>query len=367
MTGLANLAVTVATGGTTSGALAPSPPPLTGENNPCLTLVTPEAVAALKKRDQLEKTQEQANAALNRVTARLTGLTGAASQLGQRVDGRVQAIVIAAADQVIREKQKVQDTANLLARNEKELTEVIDLILASDGTLDANGTQTVLIGGGEKALAKWTGKQHKENSFRAAVQLRPVSAMRAGAVEPTADGLRYRVPVEGGVWLCMVTRGSSDLYSSDEQPTSDVPDCKTGKFKPVVTAFVPQLGPISVLTFHNGPFQDNAIAATFGVDGSLTMAEYKVNDSSAEAASAALAQVTTSIGGATKGVAGAGTAIANAELAQIKVKNDLLTAKAVNSTVEQTGLIQANTTLLSAQTAYLNAQQALGKTQALSP
>lgn len=356
-TGLANLAVMVATGGV--GA----PPTATA----CRALITLETAAALKKRDQLEKAQKPVNAALDRATARLTGLTGTTSQLGQRVDSRVQALVIAAAEQVVREKQKVQDAANALAENEKLLTEIITLTLAADGTLDADGTQMILVSGGQKALAKWTGQQHTADSFRAVVQLRPTSTVRASAAEPTADGLRYRVPVKGGVWLCMLSRGDPALYSSDEQPTDDVPDCKTGKFKAALTASVPQLGPISVLTFHNGPFQDNAIAATFATDGSLTMAEYKVNNSSAETASSAFLQVTTSAETVAKNITGAGTTITNAELAQVKVKNDLLAAKAANTTAEQTGLIQANTSLVSAQTAYLNAQQALAKAQTPSP
>lgn len=360
VTGAAKLATLVATGG--AGGKG-------GTAFPCEQQIQPKIQEALKLRESLSAQVDGIGVKLQEATARLTGLTGLASQLGQRVDPRIQSNALTAAEHVIALKQEQQTAATKVAENEKLLVESITFNFPESGNLDADGTQTRLVGGGTKALTNWvTSGLRTEDGFRTAVQIRRTGRVVAAKTNPSGTpkaGLAYRVPVEGGIWLCHLSRPENEsVHRSDEAPTEAVPDCASTDFKPSAPVAIPQLGRVAVLRFRNGPFEDNAIAATFAADGSITMAEYKVNSSSAANATSAFSQAVSQAAAGAKGVVGAQATIDTAKTTALKAQSELITAKAASTYSDQLALIQSNTSLLKAQADQISAEQALAKARA---
>jgi hypothetical protein len=363
VTGLATLAVTVASGGAAGKA----------ETVACEAMIRPGARQALDRRKRLEARRDAANARVATLTTRLAALQGVTSQMGQRLDSRVQTTLIALAEQLAIAKGAQEADATATAKNEKELTQIVSVTLAQDGTLSPNGTQVAQIPDGRKTN-DWVTVPRTEDNFRARLMLRraQTAVALADSSEPTELGLRYRVPADGMLVLCMQpqdisTSPGKPFKDGDEQPTDDIPDCTKIDLSRIKTllpvAPVPQLSRVAVLPFRNGPFQDNSIAATFGADGSPTMVEYKVNTASAETASAAFAKVAAALDTGAKGIVGAPTAILTAKANKVTAQNTLITAQTTNDTAEQIGLLQGSTALLNAQTTNLAAQQALSKQQ----
>jgi hypothetical protein len=215
-----------------------------------------------------------------------------------------------------------------------------------------------------------------EKQFSTSLRLEPHPAGAALAAKGPPDGslvgLRYRAAVPGHLIICSDSSRTvdDDKRSLTEMPASKAPIC--GKSAPpsdtastddpgkVWSGTVPQLGQLKVLSYSNGPFQNNVLAASFNSDGSLLSVAYNEKSARAETVTGVLKDTSTGVAAGLKGILFTGpTDRLQDEVASLTAKNNIIAQSSTLRTAQQVGLIQSNTALLNAQAAYNNAQIAL--------
>lgn len=92
---------------------------------------------------------------------------------------------------------------------------------------------------------------------------------------PDPNGIYYRTPLKSQLLVCKgkpCLDGSIAQFANPSNVLLNLP------------VEVPQLGVLSALPLHNGPFQNNTVTASFNESGALTKATYKSNAAVAKAA-----------------------------------------------------------------------------------
>ena len=380
-----------------------------GENKsaPATCVVTdPVLKAALAQKKALDDAVASATDQLKRATQKLNLTTTLASAGRSRLDGPTLSLLAAATDAVTKATAAQQKAATAAAQNQAKLTSTTKFTWPPNGTL-TGGVQQIKVPGAFDAVKKFltsTALTPADASLLgASLRLEPLGPLggpTTAAEVGNLQGIRYRAPVPGRLIVCFDPPPPQVTVSGPPTPQNSRPIDETvvagngspdmlrlcaaqagttayaidADAPPVWSGPAPQLGPVKVLPYHNGPFQNNLMVATFSADGSLATAEYGAKSSTAETVAGSLSDASKALTGAVKGIVTGPTtyqqllaANATARNTVITQQTGLITQATALTTAEQVGLLQANTALLNAQVAYDTAQAALAKAQGGSP
>lgn len=368
LTSIGTLATTIAAHGTGAAAA-----PICGANG---TVNDPALSTALAAKKGLDAAVQAANDRVASATQRLNLMTSLSSAGGSRLDAATITLLAGGTEAVTKAVTAQKKAAQNAAANQAKLTATYQFTWPRNGEL-TNGVQQIKVPGGKEAVFKLlhvalTPKDADQDllaSLRMELVQQPAKFVPGAA--QALEGIRYRAPVGGHLIVCMTPppaegkgiETADGALACDRAPvTGDY--VQDDSSRPIWSGATPQLGQIMALPYHNGPFQNNLMAATFNPDGSLASAEYGAKTATAETIASTLSDSSKALSSGIKGVVTGPTTYEQAQVAAYTARNNLITQQDKLTTADQAGVLQANTALLTAQTNYDDAQVALAKAQA---